>query len=68
MLKSGREHDAIRGVHASMSAISILGTVPWLMSIVSKIPGATGAYLDFIDWCGQELKAKRAVSRSCRAL
>jgi hypothetical protein len=62
MLESGHEHPAIRGLHDNMAAVGILGTVPWLLSMLSKIPGATGSYSRFTDWCGQELKAKRMVS------
>lgn len=62
MLESGQEHSAIRGLHENMTAVGVLGTVPWLMSMLSKIPGATGSYSRFTDWCGQELKEKREVS------
>jgi hypothetical protein len=62
MLESGHEHPATRGLHDNMAAVGILGTVPWLLSMLSKIPGATGSYSRFTDWCGDELKAKREVS------
>lgn len=65
MLESGHEHPAIQGLHDNMAAVGVLGTVPWLMSMLSKIPGATGSYSRFTDWCGNELKAKRRVGRSC---
>ena len=45
-----------------MAAVGVLSTVPWLMSMLGKIPGATGSYARFADWCAQELQAKRAVS------
>lgn len=61
MLKSGEEHSAIRGVHDSMLAIGVLGTVPWLLSMLSKIPGAAGGYLKFTAWCHQQLQEKRRV-------
>ncbi|KAF4949866.1 hypothetical protein FSARC_13368 [Fusarium sarcochroum] len=62
MLDSGYKHPAIQGLHDNMTAVGILGTVPWLMSMLSKIPGATGTYARFTDWCGKELQAKRIVS------
>lgn len=61
MLVSGDEHPAIRGLHDNMAAVGILGTVPWLLSMLGKVPGATGNYERFTNWCGQELKAKRKV-------
>ena len=63
MLESGDEHPAIRGVHDSMTAIGVLGTVPWLLSMLSKIPGAAGGYLKFTAWCHQQLQEKRRVSQ-----
>ncbi|KAJ3544539.1 hypothetical protein NM208_g2999 [Fusarium decemcellulare] len=61
MLNSGKKHPAIEGLHDNMAAVGVLGTVPWLMSMLSKIPGATGSYSRFTDWCGRELQAKRAI-------
>lgn len=62
MLESGHKHPAIQGLHNTMSTIGILGTVPWLLSMLTKIPGATGGYARFMDWCGQQIMAKRVVS------
>ncbi|KAF4468469.1 benzoate 4-monooxygenase cytochrome [Fusarium albosuccineum] len=61
MLNSGKKHPAIEGLHDNMAAVGVLGAVPWLMSMLSKIPGATGSYSRFTDWCGRELQAKRAI-------
>ena len=60
-MESGEEHSATKGLHDNMTAVGVLGTVPWLMSMLSKIPGATGSYARFTDWCGRELAAKREV-------
>ncbi|UPL01945.1 hypothetical protein LCI18_012879 [Fusarium solani-melongenae] len=68
MLDSGHKHPAIQGLHDNMTAVGVLGTVPWLMSMLSKIPGATGSYERFTDWCGQELQAKRALVESKKAI
>ncbi|KAH6876594.1 cytochrome P450, partial [Thelonectria olida] len=61
MLNSGNKHTAIQGLHESMGAVGVLGTVPWLMSMLGKIPGATGSYSHFMDWCGKELQTKRGI-------
>lgn len=62
MLDSGHKHPAIQALHDNMAAVGILSTVPWLMSMLGKIPGATGSYARFADWCARELQAKRVVS------
>ncbi|KAF5021007.1 hypothetical protein F66182_6938 [Fusarium sp. NRRL 66182] len=68
MLNSGSKHSAIQGLHDNMTAVGVLGTVPWMMSMLSKIPGATGTYARFTDWCGKELQAKRALVESQKAI
>lgn len=61
MLENETEHPAIQGVHQSMMAIGVLGTVPWLLAMVGKIPGASGGYLRFTSWCYAQLQQKRRV-------
>lgn len=61
MLNSQKEHLAIQGLHESMAGVGVLGTVPWFMSMLSKLPGATGRFSPFTDWCSQQLKDKREV-------
>ncbi|KAI8653830.1 hypothetical protein LRP88_00428 [Fusarium phalaenopsidis] len=61
MLDSGHKHPAIQALHENMAAVGVLSTVPWLMSMLGKIPGATGSYARFADWCARELQAKRAI-------
>ncbi|EGR44824.1 uncharacterized protein TRIREDRAFT_69648 [Trichoderma reesei QM6a] len=59
MLESESEHPAIKGVHESMLAIGVLGTVPWLLSMISKVPGAAAGFSRFTTWCHQQLQEKR---------
>lgn len=61
MLESGREHPAMTGLHESMTAIAVVGAMPWLLSALSRIPGATGGYDRFTSWCSQQLEAKKKV-------
>ncbi|PTB64968.1 cytochrome P450 [Trichoderma citrinoviride] len=58
MLESETEHPAIKGVHESMLAIGVLGTVPWLLSMISKVPGAAAGFSRFTTWCHQQLQEK----------
>ena len=61
MLESETKHPAIKGVHESMLAIGVLGTVPWLLSMISKVPGAAAGFSRFTTWCHQQLQEKRKV-------
>lgn len=61
MLELESEHLAIKGVHESMLAIGVLGTVPWLLSMISKVPGAAASFSRFTTWCHRELQKKREV-------
>lgn len=61
MLEQEEEHPAIRGVHSSMMVVGVLGTVPWLLSMMGKIPGAASEYVRFTTWCHDQLREKRKV-------
>ncbi|KAH0524178.1 hypothetical protein TsFJ059_009080 [Trichoderma semiorbis] len=64
MLELESEHLAIKGVHESMLAIGVLGTVPWLLSMISKVPGAAASFSRFTTWCHRELQKKREIVAS----
>ncbi|KAF4545568.1 Cytochrome P450 [Lasiodiplodia theobromae] len=57
-LKSGIEHPAIKGIHDHMTVLGIMATVPWLLNIAGKIPGATAGYAPFFSWCEEQVKTK----------
>ncbi|KAK6857926.1 hypothetical protein PG995_005625 [Apiospora arundinis] len=62
MLKSGDEHPAIVALHDSLAVLSIVGSsMPWLLGMLTRIPGASGSYQKFVTWCGVELQARRTV-------
>ncbi|KAF2185244.1 cytochrome P450 [Zopfia rhizophila CBS 207.26] len=58
-LVSGVEHPAIKGVHAHMTMLGILSMVPWLLNVLSSIPGAAAGYSEFFSFCANEIKAKQ---------
>jgi hypothetical protein len=62
MVENETEHPAIKGVHESMMAIGVVGTVPWLLAMLGKIPGAAGGYARFTGWCHDQLQEKRMVT------
>jgi cytochrome P450 len=57
-LTSGQEHPAIKGVHDHMTMLGILSTVPWLLNVLSSIPGAAAGYSSFFHFCSSEIQAK----------
>lgn len=61
MLEDEAEHPAIEGVHESMMAIGVVGTVPWLLAMLGKVPGAASGYVHFTTWCRDQLREKRRV-------
>ncbi|KAF3038407.1 hypothetical protein E8E11_005959 [Didymella keratinophila] len=57
-LTSGQEHPAIKGVHDHMTMLGILSTVPWLLNVLSSIPGVAAGYSSFFHFCSSEIQAK----------
>lgn len=53
-LATGNEHPAIKGIHDHMLILGILSNVPWLLNIISSIPGAAAGYTGFFNWCSNE--------------
>jgi cytochrome P450 len=57
-LTGGTEHPAIKGIHDHMAILGVLSTVPWLLNILSSIPGAASGYSGFFKFCSDEIRAK----------
>lgn len=64
MLDDGSEHSAIKALHNQLTVIGILSAVPWLMSLLAAIPGATGSYLPFTEWCRKQAETEEKVNMS----
>lgn len=60
-LTSGVEHPAIKGVHAHMTMLGIMSTVPWLLNVLGSIPGAAAGYSDFFSFCAGQIREKHKV-------
>lgn len=61
-LRTGVEHEATKPLHDSMGlAYNVGTTMPWLLYIVLRIPGADGPMEKFVKLCSQPLEAKRKV-------
>jgi hypothetical protein len=65
-LASGVEHSAIKGVHSHMTMLGIMSTVPWLLNVLSSIPGAAAGYSEFFGFCAGQIREKHKVSRILR--
>ncbi|KXJ88976.1 cytochrome P450 [Microdochium bolleyi] len=60
-LSSGKEHSAIRPIHAHIKLLGIFQTVPWLLYLLSCFPGAAATYSEIFDFCANEIRNKRKV-------
>lgn len=60
-LVNGIEHSAIRPIHEHIKMVGVLSPIPWLLYLLSSIPGATGAYAEIFNFCSDEIKAKQKV-------
>lgn len=54
MVETGTEHEAIAALHGQMIAVGVLGTVPWLLSLLAKLP-ISGGFGIFMDFCVKQL-------------
>lgn len=68
-LNTGQEHSAIRPIHAHITTLGIFQTVPWLLYLMSSIPGAAAAYSEIFGFCANEIRTKQKVYiRSCTSM
>lgn len=61
MVDTGTEHEAIAALHGQMIAVGVLGTVPWLLSLLAKLL-ISGGFGIFMDFCVKQLDKKIDVS------
>ncbi|RDW90562.1 cytochrome P450 [Aspergillus mulundensis] len=57
-LSTGVEHPGIKAVHGHMAILGVMGHIPWLLNIISHLPGATSAMAEFFRWCEDEIVQK----------
>ncbi|KAH7053258.1 cytochrome P450 [Macrophomina phaseolina] len=57
-LDSGEDHPGIAAVHDSMYAVGLMTPVPWLISLLTAIPGAASAIQDFQKYCADAVEEK----------
>lgn len=61
MLESGVEHPAVNALHENLVFVGAVNQVPWLVPVLSAIPGAAESYKKFVGWCGEELRERKEV-------
>ncbi|KAK8093652.1 cytochrome P450 67, partial [Apiospora hydei] len=53
------EHPAVKPIHGNMSELAILGQVPWLLHLLSSIPGGMKAFDDTANFCQGQRRTKQ---------
>jgi len=64
-LESEEMHGTISQLHAAMVPLGVLGPVPWLLRLLTGLPGVTKALQEFMDWCWDKLAEKKKVCSYC---
>lgn len=68
MLESSKDHVAIAAVREQTVHIATIGLVPWLFRLLVKtmeilsLLGIRASFSVFLDWCTEQVEAKRQVS------
>ncbi|KAL4958584.1 cytochrome P450 [Aspergillus filifer] len=57
-LSTGVEHPGIKAVHDHMTILGTMGHIPWLLNLISHLPGAMSAMAEFFKWCEDEIVQK----------
>lgn len=65
-LEEGTEHYAITAMHAQLEQIGLLGSIPWLMHLLVRIPGLAGPHAIFDKYCVKQVEQRKAVRHTDR--
>lgn len=60
-LDTGEDHPGIAAVHDAMYSVGLMTPVPWLISLLTAIPGAASAIVDFQKYCADAVDEKEKV-------
>jgi hypothetical protein len=60
-LEDATELSAIKGLHDQMGVLGLLSPLPWLLAFLSAVPGLSGSYGLFMDYCAEQVMAKKKV-------
>jgi hypothetical protein len=62
-METATEHYAISAIHAQMEQLGVLGAVPWLVHLLTCIPGLNGPYEKYSKYCSEKISQRRAVCK-----
>ncbi|EAA58076.1 hypothetical protein AN6101.2 [Aspergillus nidulans FGSC A4] len=57
-LSTGVEHPGIKAIHDHMAILGVMCHVPWLLNLISNLPGASFSMAEFFKWCEDEIVQK----------
>lgn len=60
-LSTGKEHSAIRPIHAHIKLLGMFQNLPWFLYLLSTIPGAASTYSEIFGFCANEIRGKSEV-------
>jgi hypothetical protein len=61
MLKSGEKHWALDLLDEGMMPLGVLTPIPWVIPILSRIPGAAAGYKKFLAFCADQVEKRKKV-------
>lgn len=61
MLKSGERHWALDLLEEGMKPVGIFTPTPWLIPVLSRIPGTAAGYKKFIAFCAEQVEKRKNV-------
>lgn len=64
-METGEEHPAIQAIHDHHKILGIMGTLPWLLNLLSSLPGAAAPFGGFFAICREQMALKSKVRQNC---
>ena len=62
LLKSGKSHHALDLFEDGQSDLAVLGPLPWLFMIVTRLPIISAGYHKWLKWCQDRVLLRQQVS------
>ena len=62
MLQTGEMHSLIPMLESGQKALGFIGAVPWLFTIVTKLPLVSSQIATFCNWCELKIRSRKQVT------
>jgi cytochrome P450 len=59
MLKKGESHFAIDLLHNGQMSLGVVGPVPWLLLLGTRLPIVSRPYWTFVNWCTEQVRERQ---------